>query len=369
MFKKIREMARKGPLPASRGIRSSNGHILWEPEDIAKRWEEYIASLFHDDREEADDKTTSYESGHSILKEVRWALQHCKPGKAAGLGEVVVEMLISLQEDGVDVLWSLFENIYETGQIPSEMLKSVFIAILKKSNTLDCENHRTISLMARTLKLFLKIILRRIIRIILPQIPTHQYGFMPERGTRNAIFVLRMLCERSIEHQQEVFLCFIDYQKAFDKVRHSQLLTILKRIGIDGKDFRNIRNLCYEQKAAFKLTEGLTEWTDIKRGVRQGCVMSPDLFNLYSEFILNELEVEKGIQVNGRLTDNIRYADDTVLLASSEAGLQMLVNIVQTSSEKFGLKLNINKTKVMVMSKQSPNEPLLQSGLTATQVR
>ena len=103
----------------------------------------------------------------------------------------------------------------------------------------------------------------------------------------------------------------------------------IKAIGIDGKDFRIIRNLYYEQKAAIKLTEGLTEWTDIKRGVRQGCVMSPDLFNLYSEFILKELEeVKEGIQVNGRCINNIRYADDTVLLASSEAGLQMLVNIV-----------------------------------------
>jgi len=99
------------------------------------------------------------------------------------------------------------------------------------------------------------------------------------------------------EHQQGVFLWFIDYQKAFDKVRHSHLLTILKWIDIDDKDFRIICNLYYEQKAAIKLMEGLTEWTDIKQGVRQGCVMSVDLFNLYSEFILKELE--EGIQVNG----------------------------------------------------------------------
>jgi len=92
-------------------------------------------------------------------------------------------MLIALQEDGVDVLWSLFKNVlYETGQIPTEMLKSVFIDIPKKSNTLGCENHGTISLMAHTLKLFLKMILRRIRRKILPQIPTYQYGFMPDRG-------------------------------------------------------------------------------------------------------------------------------------------------------------------------------------------
>ena len=171
--------------------------------------------------------------------------------------------------------------------------------------------------MAHTLKLFLKIILRHIRRKILPQIPAYQYGFMPDRGTMNVIFMLRMLCERSIGHQQDVFLCFMDYQKAFDKVRHSQLLTILKGIGIDGQDFRITGNLYYEQKTAIRLTEVLTEWTDIKRGVRQGCVMSLDLFNLYSEFILKELEeVEEGIQVNGRCINNIRYADDTALLAS-----------------------------------------------------
>ena len=145
-----------------------------------------------------------------------------------------------------------------------------------------------------------------------------------------------------------------------DKVRNSQLLTILKHIGIDDKDFRIIRNLYYEQKAVIQLPEGLTGLTDIKRGVRQGVVMSPDLFNLYSEFILRKLEeVEKGIQVNGRRINNIRYADGAVLLASSEAGLKVLLDAVQSESKKLGLNLNINKTKVMVMSKQSLNEPLI----------
>jgi len=130
------------------------------------------------------------------------------------------------------------------------MLKSVFLAIPKTSNTLECENHRTITLLAHTSTLLLKIILRRIRRKLLPQIPTYQYGFMPDRGTRNIIFVLRTLRKESVEHhdQQDVFLCFINYQKPSDKVRHSQLLAILRRIGIDGKllddkDFRIIRNM------------------------------------------------------------------------------------------------------------------------------
>ena len=130
----------------------------------------------------------------------------------------------------------------------------------------------------------------------------------------NAIFLILRLCERSIEHQQDVFPCFIDYQKAFDKMCHFQLLTILKQVGIDDKDLCIIRNLYCEQNAAIKLTEGLTMWTDIKRGVSQGCVVSPDLFNLYSEFTLRELdEIEDGIQVNGRHINNIRYADAVLL--------------------------------------------------------
>jgi len=94
-----------------------------------------------------------------------------------------------------------------------------------------------------------------------------------------------------------------------------------------------------------------------KRDVSQDWVICLDLFNLYSKFILKQLEeFEEGIQVNGRRINNIRYADDAVLLSSSEADLQMLLNVVQTSSEEFGLKLNINRTKSIVMSKQSPNE-------------
>ena len=112
---------------------------------------------------------------------------------------------------------------------------------------------------------------------------------------------------------------------------------MLKQIGIDDKDYRIIHNLYIQQKAAIKLTEDLSHWIDIKRELRQGCVMSPDLFNLYSKFILREFEeIEEGIQINGQRINNIRYADDTVLIASTEAGLQLLLNKVLTSSKKLG---------------------------------
>ena len=131
---------------------------------------------------------------------------------------------------------------------------------------------------------------------------------MPNRGTRNVIYVIRMLSERNIEHQQNIYACFIDYKKAFDRVRHKNLFKLLKNIRIDDKDYRIIYNLYRNQRGAVKLPAGLTEWTEINRGVRQGCVMSPDLFNLYSENILRLLEeTDDGVLINGMRVNNIRY--------------------------------------------------------------
>ena len=113
-----------------------------------------------------------------------------------------------------------------------------------------------------------------------------------------------------------------------------------------------IRNLYWQQKASVRLESGLTEWTDIKRGVRQGCVISPDIFNLYSEAILRQIEGMPGIRVGGININNIRYADDTVLIATSQKNLQMLVDKVKTASEEMGLHINKDKTKVMVVSKR-----------------
>ena len=136
-------------------------------------------------------------------------------------------MLKALGEEGINMLHSLVNKIYDSGIIPDDMLKSVFIALPKKANTMECDQHRTISLMSHTLKLLLKIVLERCRARIRPEIPMCQFGFMPDRCTRNAIYVIRMLSECNIEHQQNIYACFIDYKKAFDRVRHKNLFKLL----------------------------------------------------------------------------------------------------------------------------------------------
>ncbi|GFR67290.1 LINE-1 reverse transcriptase [Elysia marginata] len=105
-----------------------------------------------------------------------------------------------------------------------------------------------------------------------PEIAEYQFGFISDKGTRNAIFTLSMLMERSVEVQRYVYLCFIDYSKAFEKGKHSEWFGILDQLNIDDKDLRILRNLYWEQVAAIRIDGEYNDFAEIKRGVRQGCV-------------------------------------------------------------------------------------------------
>lgn len=275
-----------------------------------------------------------------------------KHGKAAGPDEIVIEMIQALDELGVDYLTKIANVIYDSGKIPQDLCKSVFIAIPKKHGAVKCELHRTISIMSHIIKVILRVIMERVRRHINPEISTSQYGFKKDNATRNAIFTLRTISERLVDLNKDVYVCFIDYTKAFDKVRHNQLFDALKHLDLDGKDLRLIRNLYWEQTAAIKVEGEIGEFVEIQRGVRQGCVLSPDLFNLYSEEIFDQTSDMKGLSIGGHNINNIRFADDTALLAESESMLQDLLDRVIEESSKKGLTVNIKKTKCMTISKK-----------------
>ena len=123
--------------------------------------------------------------------------------------------------------------------------------------------------------------MRRVRNKLLPEISKEQFGFKRDCGTRNTIFVFRILGERSIEMQTDLHIAFIDYEKAFDRVKHETLMNDLKMIEIDDKDLHLLNNLYKEQITAISINGNLSEWAQINRGVRQRCVLSPDLFSLY----------------------------------------------------------------------------------------
>ena len=177
-----------------------------------------------------------------------------------------------------------------------------------------------------------------------------QDGFRKGRGIRDQIANIRWIIKKAREFQKNIYFCFIDYAKAFDRVDHNKLWKILNEMGIPDHLICLLRNLYASQEATVRTGHGTTDWFQIGKGVCQGCILSPCLFNLYAVYIMRNAgleEAQAGIKIARRNINNLRYADDTTLMAQSEEELKSLLMKVKEESEKVGLKLNNQKTKIM----------------------
>ena len=163
-------------------------------------------------------------------------------------------------------------------------------------------------------------------------------------------------CQHPLDHrktrefQKNISFCFIDCAKIFDCLDHNKLWKILKELGIPDHLTCLLRNLYVGQEATVRAGYEKADWFQIRKGVRRGCILLPCLFNLHAEYIMQNArldEAQAGIKIARRNINNLRYADDTTLMAESEEELKSLLMKVKEESEKVGLKLNIQKTKIM----------------------
>uniref|UniRef100_A0A4W2HCR1 RNA-directed DNA polymerase n=1 Tax=Bos indicus x Bos taurus TaxID=30522 RepID=A0A4W2HCR1_BOBOX len=196
----------------------------------------------------------------------------------------------------------------------------------------------------------LKILQARLQQYMNREVPDVQAGFRIGRGTRDQTANIRWIIKKVIEFQKNIYFYFIDYAKAFDCLDHNKLWKILKEMGIPDHLTCLLRNLYAGQEATVRTGHGTTDLFQIGKGVRQGYILSPCLFNLYAEYIMRNAgleEAQAGIKIAGRNINNLRYAEDTTLMAESEEELKSLLMKVKVESEKVSLKLNIQKTKIM----------------------
>ena len=196
----------------------------------------------------------------------------------------------------------------------------------------------------------LKILQVRLQQHMNHELPDVQAGFRKGRGMRVQTANICWIIEKATEFQKNIYFCFIDYAKAFDCVDHNKLWKILKEMGslVDHLSCL-LKNLYAGREATVRTGHGTTDWFQTGKGVHQGCILSPYLFNLYAEYIMRNAgleEAQAGIKIAGRNINNLRYADDTTLMAESEELKSLLMN-VKEDSEKVGLKLNIQTTRRM----------------------
>ena len=187
----------------------------------------------------------------------------------------------------------------------------------------------------------LKVLQARLQQYLSWELADVQAEFRKGRGTRDQIANIHCILEKAREFQKNIY-CFLDYAKAFDCVDHNKLWKTLKEMEIPDHLTCLLRNLYAGQEAAVRTLYGKTDWFETEEGVRQGCMLSPCLFNFYAELIMKTYELQAGIDTARRNTNNLRYADDNILMAESKEELKSLLR-VKEENEKSGLKFNIKK--------------------------
>ena len=236
------------------------------------------------------------------------------------------------------------------------------ITLPKKGNLQQCSNYRTISLICHPSKVLLRIILNRLKPQAEAIIAEEQAGFRLGRSTTEQIFNLRILCERYLQHQQDLYHVFIDFEKAFDRVWHAVLWATMNHYNINANLIRVIQNLYDKASSAVYLNGVIGDWFRTTVGVRQGYLLSPTLFDIFLERIMVDAleDDQETVSIGGRRITHLRFADDIDGLAGSEQELENLVKKLDTSSTAVGMEISASKTKLM-----TNNDDGIQTDITA----
>ena len=187
-------------------------------------------------------------------------------------------------------------------------------------------------------KVMLKILQARLQQYVNSELPEGQAGFKKGRGTRDQIANMCWIIEKAREFQKDIFCCFVDYSNAFDCADHNKLWKILKEMGIPDHLTCLLRNLYAGQETTVRTGQGTTDWFQIGKGVHQGCMLSPCLFNLYAEYIKQNAgldESQGGIMTARRNINNLIYADDATLMEEGKEELKSLLMKIKEEKKSW----------------------------------
>ena len=196
----------------------------------------------------------------------------------------------------------------------------------------------------------LKVILNRLKPQAEEIIAEEQAIFRAGRSTTEQIFNFRILCEKYIQHQQNLYQVFIDLKKAYDRVWHAALWAIMWNHNISANLVHTIEQLYHNATSAVQMNGSIGEWFRTTVRVRQGCFPSPTLFNIFLERIVSDaLEEHDGkVSIGGRNITNLRFADDIDALAEEEQELEALVESLDKTCTRYKMEVSAEKTKLMI---------------------
>lgn len=335
-------------------VKNKEGRVLVDDNEIKERWKEYFKTLLNEenpragmDEGEPNDRRTTAIS----REEVKQALRGMNDGKATGPDNIPVEVWKSLEEEGIGWLCWLLNKIYEKEKIPDAWRCSDVVQIYKeKGDIQDCKNYRGIKLMSHTMKLYERIIERRVRGETL--VGDEQFGFMPGRSTTDAIFALRQLLEKYGEKQRELHLIFIDLEKAYDRVPRQEVWASMRRKGASEKYVRVIQDMYEGSRTRVRSSVGTTEEFGVRVGLHQGSSLSPYLFNLLMDDSVQNIKEEAPW--------TMLFADDIVLVDESRDGVERKLERWRRALEERGLRISREKTEYLNFNGRQESEVWMQ---------
>ena len=290
--------------------------------------------------------------------ELSSVVKKAKPKKSAGPDNISNEILKHTYPDCSSFILNALNNVFKkTHTFPSEWTSSAIIPIHKKGDTNSCDNYRSIWLTSLFSKIYTAVLDKRLGVFTNTNniIPEEQAGFREGYSTIDHIFSLYAMIQKQFTKDRKLYVCFVDYKKAFDSVNREALFKILECNGISGDYLKAIKSIYKSVLAAVKKDGKLSEYFDCPSGLKQGCLLSPKLFTIFMTEISKALNKDgnHGIQFisNYPLIFHLLFADDLSLVSDTVGGLQNQLNILRQESQRLGLEINLSKTQVVVFRK------------------
>ena len=348
-FEKIKSVQSRKHEPCQANIKDPNGIILSGPEAL-NRWKNYGANLYaKPENEEAITKISfSKREPPPLVEEVKAAIDKLQNGKSPGTDGIPAELIKMAGPASLITMHRLISKIWDTCVWPKDWRTQEFVPLFKSKSRLECSNYRTIALISHASKILLIIILNRIINKMEEESTDEQAAYRKGKGCADMLLTIQIIIEKLTSTKQKASIIFIDYSKAFDTPSHIQLFNIMLQMGFPQHIVALLQGLYIDHTAVIRWNGNQTSPFTIGKGVRQGCIVSPRLFTLYTEQVMREADIhESGISTGGRIISNLRYADDTAILVNENCDPTDILDRLDNAGRKRGLKLNAAKTKWM----------------------
>ena len=234
-------------------------------------------------------------------------------------------MLKALTGEGPLWLTRVCQVAWKFGKTPRDWQTGVTIPIFKKGDRKQCTNYRRISLLSLPEKVYAKCLERKCREIAESKLEDDQRGFRPGRSTTDQIFILKQIFEKSLELGKDLFACFVDLEKAYDRVPRDKHWKVLQEYGVNGQMLRAIKSFYSRSKVCFRVNGKQSKPFHVDVGLRQGCVLSPLLFIVYVNWIDKCSQADECATIGNCKVSRLLFADDLVLLSSTESGLQRTI--------------------------------------------